>query len=61
MADKPKLDEFLKDPKFQGDRELIEGVISNFLEKKSKEAEEKKKKEELENPPSIFDKLFGGN
>lgn len=60
MAERPDLKKFLSDPSFQGDRELFEGVIENYLTKKAEEAKKKREDEEKLNPPSIFDRLFGG-
>lgn len=61
MAEKkPDLKTFLEDPAFQTDRELLGGFVEHLLTKKAEEAAKKRAEEEAANPPSIFDKLFGG-
>lgn len=63
MADpkKPDLKTFLTDPAFQTDRELLSGFLEDFLTKKEAEAKKKREEESAANPPSIFDRLFGGS
>lgn len=60
MAEKPDLKKFLSDPSFQGDRELLEGFFNDYLTRKEAEAKKKREEEDKLNPPSIFDRLFGG-
>lgn len=56
MAGKIDLEKFLADPAFQGDRELMFGVIDARLKH---HAEEAKRRRESEEPKSVFDMLFG--
>lgn len=57
---KPDLKTFIEDPEFQGDRELLDGYFEHFLSKKEAEAKKKREDEDALNPPSIFDRIFGG-
>jgi hypothetical protein len=58
MPDKPTLDKFLKDPAYQSDRELFEGLIENFLQRKATEAEAKRIEEEKKKPKTFWDDFF---
>lgn len=62
MADKQKTDlaSFLSDPAFQGDRDLMFGVIDARLKFHAEEAEKRRKESDEANPPNIFDRIFGG-
>jgi hypothetical protein len=57
---KPDLDKFWTDPAFAEDKKFLTGAMEKFLTEKAEEARKKKEAEELANPPSIFDQLFGG-
>jgi hypothetical protein len=54
---KPDLAKFLADPAFQGDRDLMFGVIDARLKH---HAEEAQRRAEENKPKNIFDVLFGG-
>lgn len=56
MAGKIDLEKFLADPAFQGDRELMFGVIDARLKHHAEEAAKKRAENE---PKSVFDALFG--
>lgn len=61
MAEKrPDLKTFLEDPAFQSDRELFGGFVEHFLTQKEEAARKKREADEIANPPSIFDRIFGG-
>lgn len=55
-AEKIDLAKFLADPAFQGDRELMFGVIDARLKH---HAEEAAKRREADAPTNIFDAIFG--
>lgn len=60
MADKKiDLEKFLSDPAFQGDRDLMFGVIDARLKHHAEEAE-KRRKEKTDSETNIFDRVFGG-
>jgi len=64
MATAPEkidLQKFLTDPSFQHDREFLEGFVTQLLEKKAKEVEDKRLQENANQPQNIFDRLFGRN
>lgn len=54
------LTKFLSDPSHQKDREFLDGYFENFLARKEKAAKEKTDEERRNNPPNIFDRIFGG-
>lgn len=57
MPPRPPLEEFLKDPKHQNEREFLYGAFDAYMiEKKKKLDEEKEKNPKSEN---LFDFLFG--
>lgn len=64
MSDKPTrpdLKTFLSDPAYQGDRDLLEGVIENFLTRKAEETRKKKEEDDAKQPKNIFDRMFGSS
>lgn len=56
MPAKIDLEKFLSDPAFQGDRDLMFGVIDARLKHHAEEAAKRQKENE---PQNIFDALFG--
>lgn len=59
MADKkalPDIKTFLSDPQFQGDKDFFFGLFDAYMTQK---AEEARKRQESEEPQSLFDQMFG--
>jgi hypothetical protein len=58
--EKMDLEKFMTDPAFKDEREFFEGFFTKLLEKKEAEAKRRKAEDDAKNPPTIFDRLFGG-
>lgn len=53
------LQKFLSDPAYQNDREFMEGFFDHMIERRAKEAEERRKQQQQNEPENFFDRLFG--
>jgi hypothetical protein len=60
MPEMPDLEKFWSDPAYQKDRDFMEGFMLRVLEKKQKEAEEKRKRDDDAQPKNIWDQIFAG-